>query len=160
LKTERREKRRRLQLEVIKSLAGFFEKNVCWLAGGWAVEAITGVRFFHDDIDLYFLDEFRGLLPAENDFLDIHIVSKKPDGSYRQVTMGEVLRFSSHAFELKPRIIAGLEVRTVSPELLFAFADGSPDPRFQEKRTLRLLRGINMEKVGGIIQYLPEKSIK
>jgi hypothetical protein len=154
---ERQEKRRQLQLEAIKSLAGFFEKGICWISGGWAVEFITGIHTFHEDIDLYFLDEIPDGVSDKSDFLDIHVVLRQADGSYRQATMGGVLRFSEYAFEPAFRTIGGISVKTVSPELLFAFADGSPDPRCQEKRTLQLLRDIDINKVDGIIRYLPGK---
>lgn len=146
--------KRQSQLQTIKSLNESFPQG-WWLAGGWAIEAITGNSSSHRDIDVYVLGD---TLIKKKGNLDVHVlhkendfyVDKRPEGTFY---------FSKEAFENKSRNLQDIQVRTVSPEFLYKMSLG-PKARDKERENSQILKNfVSSERVENVFSFI-EKAPK
>lgn len=121
---------------ILLRLLSFFKG--WWLSGGYAIEIHSQRNWKHADIDIFalkssFVGRFKKIFSR---LIDVHIIEKKEERYYEK-TKGGIFVFSHNAFQKKREKLYGINLPVVTPELLYAFAAGSPNKRKKEEFVLK-----------------------
>jgi len=163
--------RRWLQLRTIKSLTKLLPEGKWWLFGGWAVEAITGEKSLHKDIDIGILESTTNELEVpyaklgKIRYLEIGPLYEKDNPNVPVASEGHRWMFlekqgkffighahlgtfyiPKKALETKPRNLCGIKVYTAAPELLYLMTNTPRQKRQRDLQNIATLRNFVDDK--------------